>query len=220
MAKFDIKELYSRIITSLVLLPILLFCIFFNKNIFILFLLMIGLISSYEWYNMHKKKSVLLLFSGLIFLYVSIFSAYALRGDNYQSMFFFTWILLICFFSDIGGYTCGKIIGGKKISKISPNKTLSGVLGSISFSFLPIFIISYQHLFDIKLFVNFNTLFISCLVSLISQTGDMFISYFKRLRKIKDTGNILPGHGGILDRIDGIIFVLPFIFFSKLVELV
>ena len=108
----------------------------------------------------------------------SIISAFELRGNNYESMFFLTWILLICFFSDTGGYIFGKIIGGKKLSKISPNKTIAGCLGSIMFSFLPITIISYQTYFKTNLELNLNTLILSLIVSIICQLGDIFISYF------------------------------------------
>ena len=88
------------------------------------------------------------------------------------------------------------------------------------FSFLPITIISYQTYFKTNLELNLNTLILSLIVSIICQLGDIFISYFKRLRKMKDTSNLLPGHGGLLDRIDGIIFVLPVVFFLKIIELI
>ena len=169
---------------------------------------------------MNRKKSFLILIAGIVFLFISIISAFKLRGNNYESMFFLTWIFLICFFSDTGGYFFGKNIGGKKLSKISPNKTIAGSIGSIMFSFLPITIISYQTYFKTNLELNLNTLILSLIVSIICQLGDIFISYFKRLRKMKDTSNLLPGHGGLLDRIDGIIFVLPVVFFLKIIGLI
>ena len=214
------NELYKRILTSLILLPIAIICIFYNKYIFLLFLIIIGIISSFEWYLMHKGKSFLTLVSGFIFLFISIICAFKLRGYNNESIFFFTWILFICFFSDIGGYVFGKLIGGKKLSKISPNKTMAGFLGSIIFSFLPIIIINYQIYFETDLELNLNTLILSLIVSIACQSGDMFISYFKRLRKIKNTGYILPGHGGLLDRIDGVIFVLPVVSILKFFEFI
>ena len=214
------SELYKRILTSLILLPIAIICIFYNKYIFLLFLIIIGIISSFEWYLMHKGKSFLTLVSGFIFLFISIICAFKLRGYNNESIFFFTWILFICFFSDIGGYVFGKLIGGKKLSKISPNKTMAGFLGSIIFSFLPIIIINYQIYFETDLELNLNTLSLSLIASIACQSGDMFISYFKRLRKIKNTGYILPGHGGLLDRIDGVIFVLPVVSFLKFFEFI
>jgi phosphatidate cytidylyltransferase len=112
-------------------------------------------------------------------------------------------ILSICVFSDIGGYIIGKSLGGKKLTKISPNKTISGSFGSFVFSLLPL--IYFQ-----SLITNFNMAILFCFgLSLLCQLGDLFISYFKRKARVKDTGNILPGHGGILDRIDGIIFAVP-----------
>jgi len=109
--------------------------------------------------------------------------------------------------SDIGGYIFGKLIGGKRLTKISPNKTISGSAGSFIFSLLTLILFNYDLILK-------NLLF--CLiVSLSCQLGDLIISYFKRLNKVKDTGNILPGHGGLLDRIDGIIFVIPVVHILK-----
>ena len=212
-------ELYKRILTSIILLAILTICIFYNKSIFLIFLFLIGVISTYEWFLIHKKSLNTFFSLGLILLLISLFSAYKLRGDNFENIIFFLWILFICFFSDTGGYIFGKIIGGKKLTKISPNKTLAGTIGSIVFSFFPIFIINYQVYLETNLKINFTNLLLSFFISIICQLGDLFISYIKRLKKIKDTGNVLPGHGGMLDRIDGIIFVLPVVFFLKFIEL-
>ena len=129
----------------------------------------------------------------------------------------FIFVLLICIFSDTGGYIVGKFLGGKKLTKLSPKKTISGSIGSFIFSLIPIIIFwffynNYYESRDISLLV-FTCLFLS----LICQAGDLFISFFKRQAKVKDTGSLLPGHGGLLDRIDGIIFVLPIAFiFEKL----
>ena len=116
-------------------------------------------------------------------------------------------ILLVCVTTDIGGYVFGKLIGGKKLTKISPNKTYSGVLGSFVFSI----IFGSLYIFYLKISLNFeiNYFIVIIVVSLTSQIGDLIISLFKRKAKIKDTGSILPGHGGILDRIDGILLALP-----------
>ena len=116
-------------------------------------------------------------------------------------------ILLICSLTDIGGYLVGKTIGGKKFNKISPNKTYSGVVGSF---ILPLIICYFFYIYLNNYFsFNTNVLIIIITVSIVSQLGDLLISFFKRKAKIKDTGNILPGHGGILDRIDGILLGLP-----------
>ena len=117
---------------------------------------------------------------------------------------------MICVFSDIGGYIFGKTFGGKKLTKISPNKTISGSIGSFVLSYMGFFLLYFY--FNNLLFVriDFKALFfIPFLISLICQLGDLFISYYKRKAKLKNTGNLIPGHGGLLDRIDGSIFALP-----------
>ena len=116
-------------------------------------------------------------------------------------------LLFICISTDIGGYIFGKIIGGKKITKISPNKTYSGLIGSFILSFIIGYLFYYSQ--DNLKSIDINILFLIFMVSFISQIGDLFISFLKRRAKIKDTGSFLPGHGGILDRIDGILFALP-----------
>ena len=124
------------------------------------------------------------------------------------------YILLICIFSDTGGFLIGKLLGGKKLTKISPNKTISGSIGSFLFSLFPIiiFLLIYKFSGNNQFSSNISyasLLFLSLFLSLVCQLGDLLISYFKRRAKVKDTGSILPGHGGLLDRIDGVIFVLP-----------
>jgi phosphatidate cytidylyltransferase len=128
-----------------------------------------------------------------------------------QGSIFFLLIISICFFSDIGGYFVGKLIGGKKLSKISPNKTISGTIGSFIFSLIPLLVMVQFEYIDLEL--SYIIIILTLLISFVSQLGDLFISYLKRKAKIKDTGKILPGHGGILDRVDGIVFALPFSYF-------
>ena len=129
-----------------------------------------------------------------------------------MGQFFFLFIILICILTDLGGYTFGKIFKGPKLTKISPNKTYSGVVGSFLFSIVVgILFLEYidnNILEKDPIKIPLGILFIS----LISQLGDLIISYFKRKAKLKHTGNILPGHGGLLDRVDGMIFVIPIIF--------
>jgi len=121
------------------------------------------------------------------------------------------YILLICFSSDIGGYVVGKSIGGKKLTKISPNKTISGTIGSFLFSSIPLVLFNYHDQNEYS--YTFNNFSFCLIVSLVCQVGDLFISYIKRKAKVKDTGTFLPGHGGLLDRVDGIIFAIPFAYF-------
>tara|TARA_B100001540_G_scaffold255392_1_gene232527 strand:- start:112 stop:552 length:441 start_codon:yes stop_codon:yes gene_type:complete len=132
--------------------------------------------------------------------------------DGRISIFNTLYILSICILTDIGGYIIGRAIGGKKLTKISPNKTISGSLGSFIFSLFSIIaIIYYDQHFGFFLSSNdyLKNILVILFISFISQSGDLFISYIKRKAKVKDTGSILPGHGGLLDRIDGIIFALP-----------
>ena len=134
-----------------------------------------------------------------------------MRLHRSEGPIFFLYIISICFFTDIGGYVFGKLIGGKKLSKISPNKTISGTIGSFIFSIFPLII--FLNLGHLNSEFDSNNILVCLLVSLISQLGDLFISFFKRKAKVKDTGKLLPGHGGVLDRVDGIIFAIPFTYF-------
>ena len=165
--------------------------------------------TSYEWIMMCKKK-YLMNFFGNIFLIFSFFSAFYIRENI--GLLFFLFIILICIFTDIGGYVFGKVLKGPKLTKISPNKTYSGVFGSFLISLSAgLFFLQYTNTDFLE---NDSSKILPAIlfISLISQLGDLIISYFKRKAKLKNTGNILPGHGGLLDRIDGMIFVIPIIF--------
>ena len=213
------KELKKRIITSVILMAIVLNCLFINNYSWLVLLVFISLICWLEFINLIKriwrKKAIIILPTIISFavLYFFLYSAYKIKVEEGEKVILF--ILLVCMFSDIGGYVVGKSIGGKKLTKISPNKTISGSIGSFLFSLFPIGIFSMLTIItEINLVpTNLNDQLIICLIlSLACQLGDLIISYFKRLAKIKDTGNILPGHGGMLDRIDGIIFAIPSLF--------
>jgi len=202
-------ELQKRILSSIILLPIAVFSIYHGSLFFALFLCLLFLLTSYEWLKM-SKTNYLICFFGFLFLIFSFFSAFFMR--EYMGQFFFLFIILICILTDLGGYTFGKIFKGPKLTKISPNKTYSGVVGSFLFSIvLGILFLGY---IDNNLLEKdpIRILLGILLISLISQLGDLIISYFKRKAKLKNTGNILPGHGGLLDRVDGMIFVVPTIF--------
>ena len=204
-------ELKKRIFTSLILLTLLVFMYYYNY-ILIVSLIIISLISWIEFYGLISKifisnkilkflfKSVSLTY--LLFLVLGIF--YVLSNLP-ELKIFFVYTILVSVASDIGGLTFGKIFKGRKLAKISPNKTISGTVGSFIFSFLLI------PFFDILL-VNHDLLLllaITVLISLTTQLGDLFMSFVKRKAKVKNTSDLLPGHGGILDRIDGIIFSIP-----------
>jgi len=216
------KELIHRILTSIVILPIL-FVSIFKSGVFLLTLLIfIYLLSFYE--IIKNTNSLLFILFSNILLISAIFSFYNLRGNTDYSLVILLWILSTTFLSDIGGYVFGKIFKGKKLSKISPNKTYSGSIGSIFLSIFSLPIINlFQKFFFSKLFVDLYAikyLFLTIFISVICQLGDLYVSYWKRKIKIKNISNFLPGHGGILDRIDGLIFVLIITFFLKKVGLI
>ena len=202
-----IKEFEKRLITSLILIPISIFFIIKGSIFFIFFLSVCFLAASYEWVLMNKKNNLFRLL-GIIFLFFSFYSAYEFRENETYKDFLF--IITICIFTDIGGYIFGKIFKGPKLTKISPKKTYSGAFGGF---FLPLTagLVVYEYEYTDQIpDAGLYFLILILLISLISQIGDLIISYFKRKAKLKDTGKILPGHGGLLDRIDGMIFVFPF----------
>ncbi len=202
------QEFLKRTISSLVLILIIIFFIIKGSVFLNLFILFCFLISVYEWHMM--KKNNIYYVSGIIFLFLSFYSVF--RLTNFEANYsYFILILLICISTDIGGYIFGKFFKGKKLTKISPNKTYSGMLGSFILSIvLSYYFLELTTIFPYLKFNSINTLIFILLISLISQVGDITISYFKRKSKIKNTGNIIPGHGGLLDRIDGMIFAFPF----------
>ena len=202
------QEFLKRIFSSLVLISIVIFFIIKGTVFLNLFILFCFLISLYEWHMM--KKNNIYYVSGIIFLFISFYSVF--RLTNFEANYsYFLFILLICISTDIGGYIFGKFFKGKKLTKISPNKTYSGVLGSFTLSIvLSYLFLDLTTIFPYLKFNSINTLIFILLISLISQVGDITISYFKRKSKIKNTGKIIPGHGGLLDRIDGMIFAFPF----------
>lgn len=206
-----ISEISKRIFTSIILFPLVIFLITYNQITSTILLILIFLISTYEWIKINSKIVSIVSFLGIIFLLTVCFLAFVLRGNVFEDTVLFIYIILISICSDIGGYIFGKIFKGYKLTSISPNKTYSGVLGSLTFSFIPIVVYNLIGLQNNLFLFNLSNFLIILLLSIVSQVGDITISYFKRKNKIKDTGNILPGHGGLLDRIDGILFVI-FIF--------
>jgi phosphatidate cytidylyltransferase len=219
------QNFLKRLITSIVLLSLFIFINFSHQYIFILSILIIGLIICTEANNLFsklltnknsKKKSSknklntnFIILNIITFFYIFfIFCNLSYEIHRSESPIFFLYIISICFFTDIGGYIFGKIIGGKKLSKISPNKTIAGAIGSFILSIIPLIIALNFNFLDLEF--NLTNIIFCLLISFISQIGDLFISLIKRKAEIKDTGNLLPGHGGILDRMDGIIFAVPF----------
>ena len=222
------QNLFKRLITSILLLLLLLLVIFSHHYIFILSISLIGVIICIEANNIFSKLTLnqnlrkkitikkfnfkFLTLNLITFTYVFfIFCYFSYEIHRLEGPIFFLYVISICIFTDIGGYVFGNIIGGKKLTKISPNKTISGTVGSFIFSVIPLILFLNFSFLDVEF--NLNFIVFGLLISLISQIGDLFISFFKRKAKIKDTGQILPGHGGILDRFDGIIFAIPFSYF-------
>ena len=199
------QEITKRILSSIIIIAIALFFIIKGSFFYIFFLSVFFFITIFEWYKMSKNKSYFLL--GLIFLIVSFLSAFLLRNIFLDD---FILVILICISSDIGGFVFGKLFKGPKLSKISPNKTYSGMIGSFFLSIISALL--YTNYYDLVYWTDNVLLIAVILISSISQIGDLTVSYFKRKSKIKNTGKIIPGHGGVLDRIDGMLFAIPFAF--------
>ena len=210
------NELKNRIFTSIILSFLLLLMLNFSIAL-ISSLIIIFVICWIEFNNIiekifakkKSKTSLKNLSKFLVFIYLFFFIKTIIDEflQNYPDL---SWNLIflisICILSDIGGYVFGKYFKGKKLSKISPNKTYSGAIGSLSLTLIFAFIYTFTLNFvDMKLII-----FISILVSILCQIGDLIISFLKRKSKVKDTGNLLPGHGGLLDRIDGMLLAIPF----------
>ena len=202
-----IKEFEKRLLSSIIIIPISIFFIIKGSVFFIFFLSVLFLATSYEWLKMNKKND-LLKFFGIIFLFLSFYTTLEIR-ENYDLNDFLL-IITICIFTDIGGYLFGNIFKGPKLTRISPKKTYSGVFGGFFLSLIAGLIFSNYFLVEQKIFnEDLFFLLVILFISMISQIGDLIISYFKRKAKLKDSGKIIPGHGGLLDRIDGMIFVFP-----------
>ena len=207
------SELLKRSISSLFLMGLIFLSALIDDYVFLSVLFIVVLFSWIEWIKVIEKIRfkkiyrvihIILFLIYLLMVFIVCFNVFII--DKY----FFLTILMICVFSDVGGYVFGKTFGGKKLTKISPNKTISGSIGSFILSYIGFFVI-YLYFSDL-LFVRLQIealVFIPFFISTICQLGDLFISYYKRRAKIKNTGNLIPGHGGLLDRIDGSIFALP-----------
>ena len=210
--------LTKRILTSLFLLSFVMIS-FFYSFILIILLILITMLSWIEFNGLtikifndpgFKTKIFRLVIRAIALIYLFIFSVIVFETINQEEpdvKLNLLYLLFICICSDVGGFIFGKILKGKKLTKISPNKTISGSIGSF---ILPLILVPIFFYILSEDFNNiFNLLILAIVVSLICQLGDLFISFLKRKANVKDTGDLLPGHGGILDRIDGIVFALP-----------
>ena len=209
------SNIKKRILTSILLIALLL-GMFFYSYIMIISLIIIAIISWIEFYaliskilkkNILKDKFFRFFYKALSLIYLSglVYLIFAIESEYSNLKIYLLYSVIVPILSDIGGLVCGKLFKGKKLTKISPNKTISGSIGSFMFStfLIPFF---YKGQIDQTLV---NLFIITIIISLTSQLGDLFISLLKRKAKVKDTSDLLPGHGGVLDRIDGIIFAIP-----------
>lgn len=199
----------KRFLTSIFLL--LLFFLIFKSYIILNYcLIVLGVLSILEFLNLSRKifknKLGLILLNIFFISYIFIFCfIFLMFFNNTLLKYTLSIILFGCIASDIGGFIFGKIFKGPKLTKISPNKTYSGAIGSIVLTLITVSILFYYFL---KIF-NLDTIILALVVSIFCQLGDLLFSLLKRKAKIKDTGNILPGHGGVLDRLDGIYLGIP-----------
>ena len=212
------SELKKRIITSVFLLTLLML-MFFYTFVLIISVIIIAIILWVEFYALISKiftkitrieKSLRFFYKTISLLYLSllIYLILITKTTNPDLTIILIYAILVSIMTDIGGLTVGKIIKGKKLSKISTNKTVSGSIGSFAFSLLLVpffnnFLLNYN---------LFTLIFFTLIISLTSQLGDLFISFIKRKANVKNTSDLLPGHGGVLDRVDGIIFSIPISF--------
>ena len=196
----------KRFVISLLAFPII-YSLLYQKIFSNILIVIVCLFCVYEWNKIHTKKNYIYLLGLviLLFFFLSLIKIYNLENYNLN----FLWLILIAWLTDIGGYIFGKLFGGPKLIKISPNKTWAGAVGSLilsQFAFLIFFLNP-----DYKL--NLNIFFFQILLSIIGQAGDILMSYIKRINNKKDASNFIPGHGGFLDRVDGLIWIFIFGYF-------
>ena len=203
-------NLQKRILTSIIVFPLSIFFITKGGDYIVSFLYAILILGNFEVFSAFKRKTSIIFLD--IILVISLLSILYLRNDTLSSYVLLIWIIVLTVLSDIGGFVFGKIFKWKKLTKISPNKTVSGSLGSFIFSILSVFLLSFLFNMisglDNNFFLKPKYFILAIIFSFAAQIGDITISYFKRLENIKDTGKILPGHGGIFDRIDSLMFVI------------
>jgi phosphatidate cytidylyltransferase len=193
----------KRFVISLLAFPII-YSLLYQKIFSYILIVIVCLFCAYEWNKIFNKKNYIYLFGLVILLvfFLSIIKIYNLQDYNLK----FLWLILIAWLTDIGGYIFGKLFGGLKLTKISPNKTWSGAFGSLILSQFACLIF----FLDSNYILNFNIFLLQLLLSITGQIGDILMSYIKRLNDKKDTSNFIPGHGGFLDRVDGLIWIFIF----------
>ena len=202
------NEFVKRFLSSIILLPLAFYFIIQGSFLLIFFIVICLIVACLEWHTMSKKKSYYIY--GFFFLIFSFYTFYELSIELIDVFY----VIIICSSTDIGGYAFGKIFKGPKLTKISPKKTYAGMFGGYFLSLISLSVIISFLDYDTSLVLFLLTI----LISTVSQLGDIIISYFKRLSNIKNTGKLIPGHGGLLDRIDGMIFAFPVYYLINLTE--
>jgi len=199
-------EFIKRFVSSIILLPLSFYFIIQGSFFLIFFTIICFIVACFEWHTLSKKKNYYIY--GFLFLIFSFYTFYELSIELIGVFY----VIIICSSTDIGGYVFGKIFKGPKLTKISPNKTYAGMIGGYFLSLISLSVIIN--------FIDYETttilFLLTILISTVSQIGDIIISYFKRLSKIKNTGKLIPGHGGLLDRVDGMIFAFPIYYLINL----
>ena len=199
-------EFIKRFVSSIILLPLSFYFIIQGSFFLVFFTIICFIVACFEWHMMSKKKNYYIY--GFLFLIFSFYTFYELSIELIGVFY----VIIICSSTDIGGYVFGKIFKGPKLTKISPNKTYAGMIGGYFLSLISLSVIIN--------FIDYETttilFLLTILISTVSQIGDIIISYFKRLSKIKNTGKLIPGHGGLLDRVDGMIFAFPIYYLINL----
>ena len=199
-------EFIKRVVSSIILLPLSFYFIIQGSFFLVFFTIICFIVACFEWHTMSKKKNYYIY--GFLFLIFSFYTFYELSIELIGVFY----VIIICSSTDIGGYVFGKIFKGPKLTKISPNKTYAGMIGGYFLSLISLSVIIN--------FIDYETttilFLLTILISTVSQIGDIIISYFKRLSKIKNTGKLIPGHGGLLDRVDGMIFAFPIYYLINL----
>ncbi len=193
----------KRFIISLLAFPII-YILLYQKIFSNLLIIIVSIFCFYEWNKIFKKKNYIYLLGLLIlsFFFLSLLKIYNFQDFNLK----FLWLILIAWLTDIGGYVFGKLFGGPKLIKISPNKTWSGAFGSLILSQFAILIF----LLDVNYQFSVNLIFLQLFLSIIGQIGDILMSFIKRKNNKKDSSHFIPGHGGFLDRVDGLIWIIIF----------
>lgn len=211
------ENLKKRVFTSIALLISI--CLIFYYNVFLIyFLIVLGSLSIIEFIQLSRKiplsKISLVLINFLFIFYIFAFCYMFVFFSNFIGLKIILYIFLLgCIASDIGGFIFGKFFKGPKLTKISPNKTYSGAMGSLVLTIITITFLFYYFTQTL----NLNIILIGFITSIFCQLGDLVFSFMKRKAKIKDTGNFLPGHGGVLDRLDGILFAMPISFLTLII---